>query len=58
MKSKQKRMKNLFKCQEITNNLLDFSYHQNYNKRIDIDVDKQTNRQIRVLPNKLILYES
>ena len=58
VKSKQKHMKNLFKCQEITNNLLDFSYHQNYNKRIDIDVDKQTNRQIRVLPNKLILYQS
>ena len=41
-----------------TNNLLDFSYHQNYNELIGIGLDKQTNRQIRVLLNKLILYEN
>ena len=42
----------------ITKHLLDFSYYQNYNKLIDIDVDKQTNRQIRVLLHKLILQEN
>ena len=50
MKNK-KRMKNLSKCQEMmtiytTGNVLDYLYHQNYNKLISIDLLKQTNTSI------------
>ena len=50
MKNKQEAYEKLVKISRnndyTTGNLLDFSYHQNYNKLIGIDLTKQKNSSI------------
>ena len=59
MKNKQEAYEKLVKISRnnnyTTGNLLDFSYHQNYNKLIGIDLAKQKNSSI---PQQINSYQN